>query len=468
LRIRGIRALQRCTDERGPLTDEFDRKTALQDANLAMTSAPAPATGQVLTISPSAIAAAGILLALLFVFQLGSISALAFLACGLVLVVLRPMAILDETSRYGWIYLLPVWCVLTMFWSTYPELSLRYGVQLGLTVVFAVTMAARLPPAVLVRLIWLSFAAAAVASVLFGKVRADGAGWLGIYGSKNAFAMLMSIFVLASFAFVLDRRAGWLWRVAGLVGTAVGFMLVVLAQSTGALGASVLAMASGMAISQMRRFSPFQQVVLAVFGVLALVFVILVFTAARDQIESFVLTTTGKDATLTGRTELWIIALEEWSKHPILGQGYQAFWVVGNPMAEQLWDDFGITTKIGFHFHNTWLSNVVEIGVVGVALQMAVFGAAFFLSLRWAIWNPCAESLFFAMFILRQASLSLLEVVAFTQFDMASLLAVCAAVYGLRVRAALQVQRRQSATTALIPRAAGAAPQETGTASQRA
>ncbi|MES2144162.1 MAG: O-antigen ligase family protein [Pseudomonadota bacterium] len=433
-----------------------------------MTTASNSVTRHVVTISPSALAATGVLLALLFVFQLGSISALAFLGFGALLVILRPDAILDETRQYGWIYLLPIWCALTLFWSAYPALSLRYGVQLGLTVVFAVTMAARLSPRVLVRLILLTFAAAAGASVLFGQVRGDGLGWLGIYGSKNAFAMAMSIFILVSFAFVLDRRAGRVWRLMGLGGTVVGFALVVLAQSTGALAASVLAMAGGTVISQMRRFSPYQQVVIGLLGALAAIFLILVVNSAQQQIESFILTTTGKDATLTGRTDLWVIALEEWSKHPLFGQGYQAFWVVGNPMAEQLWDDFGIAAKTGFNFHSTWLSNAVEIGLIGVALQLAVFGTAIVLCLRWAIWHPSAESLFFAMFMLRQAILSMIEVVAYSQFDIASLLAICALVYGLRARMAARLQAGTLATRVRTPRADAAEPPGTGTASQKA
>ena len=431
-----------------------------------MTSPHRLLPGHVVTISPSAVAATGVLLALVFVFQLGSVSALAFLAFGVLLVLLRPMSILDETARFGWIYLLPIWCFLTMFWSQYPSLSLRHGVQLGLTVVFAVTMAARLSPAVLVRLIWLSFAAAAVASLLFGKVRYDGMGWLGIYGSKNAFAMAMSVFAMVSFAFVLDSRAGRFWRLCGLAGSILGFVLVVKAQSTGALAATVLALACGTVIGQMHKFSKYQRVVVALLGALTLVFVTLLVISAQDQIQDFILTTTGKDATLTGRTDLWIIALEEWSKHPILGQGYQAFWVVGNPMAEQLWDDFGIAAKIGFNFHNTWLSNVVEIGFVGVALQLAVFGTAMVLCLRWAIWHPCVESLFFAMFILRQASLSMLEVVAFSQFDMASLLAICAAVYGLRARTAAMAAR-EDGPPVRMNRPAGDVPQAAGTAVPR-
>ncbi len=432
---------------------------------MAMTSARAR---RVITISPSAVAATGIMLSLLFVFQLGSLSALAFLVFGTLLVVLRPNVVLDETARYGWIYLLPIWCVLTMFWSAYPALSLRYGVQLGLTAIFAVTMASRLSPAILVRLIWLTFAAAATASLLFGQVRGDGMGWLGIYGSKNAFAMAMSIFLLASFSFVLDRRAGRMVRLLGLGGTATAFVLVLLAQSTGALVASVFAVMGGTTLTLMHRFSPSQRVVAALVGGLTLVFFTLLYFGAREEIEAFVLATTGKDATLTGRTDLWVVALQQWSRHPLIGQGYQAFWVPGNPMAEQLWDDFGIAAKIGFNFHNTWLSNVVEIGFIGVALQMIVFGTALVLCLRWAIWHPCAESLFFVVFMMRQALLSMLEVVAFSQFDMASLLAICAAVYGLRARDAARAQARSDVTKAWIPRVGGEGPKETGTASRQA
>lgn len=433
---------------------------------MAMTAQSARAAApkrRILTISPSAVAAVGMLCALLFVFQLGRLSALAFLGFGMTLLVLRPTAILGETARFGWIYLLPFWCILTLFWSNYPTLSLRYGVQLGLTVVFAVTMASRLSPAVVVRLIWLSFAAAAAASLLFGQVRGDGLGWLGIYGSKNAFAMTMSIFVLVSFAFVLDRRAGWHWWTLGVGGACVAFVLMLLAQSTGALLSSILAVASGIMLRLMHRYSPSQRLVMALVGALAMVIVTLIVMGALDQIETMVLKTTGKDATLTGRTDLWIIALDQWSQRPLIGQGYQAFWVPGNPMAEQLWDDFGITTKIGFHFHNTWLSNAVEIGFIGVTLQLIIFGTALVLSLRWALWHPCAESLFFAMFILRQTILSMIEVVAFTQFDLASLLAVSAAVYGLRARAASLAQV-QGATKAWIPRVGAEERTKTGTA----
>jgi exopolysaccharide production protein ExoQ len=429
--------------------------------------APSARSGRVtLTISPTAVVTFCMLLALLFVFQLGSLSALAFLALGMVLVILRPDALLGETVRFGWMYLLPLWCVLTMFWSVYPALSLRYGVQLGLTMVFAATIASRLPPALFVRLVWASFAIAAVASLLFGQVRGDGLGWLGIYGSKNAFAMVAATFMLVSFAFALDVRAARIWRIMGVLGGVLAFILVLLAQSTGALIGSGLAMAAGLAIALIRRFSSGQRLFLGVTAGLALVIALLVLIGMRDTVLAFVLDTTGKDMTLTGRTDLWAVAVDEWRQQPMIGQGYQAFWVPGNPVAEQMWAMFGIATRTGFHFHNTWLSNAVEIGIIGVALQAAVFGTAVTLCLRWALRHPSAESLFLAMFMLRQAVLSMVEVVAFMQFDLISLLTVCAAVYGLRAR--LAQRARSGATRVWTLRAGGAGPIQSGRASSSA
>jgi hypothetical protein len=85
-----------------------------------------------------------------------------------------------------------------------------------------------------------------------------------------------------------------------------------------------------------------------------------------------ILAATGKDITLTGRTDLWRVGLEQIAERPWLGQGYQAFWQPGNPEAEHLWRAFGIESRTGFHFHNLYLSNAVEIGIPGAALQ-AVF-----------------------------------------------------------------------------------------------
>ena len=70
---------------------------------------------------------------------------------------------------------------------------------------------------------------------------------------------------------------------------------------------------------------------------------------------------------MTGRTVLWDIALSEIHKRPLFGIGYSGFWLQGNLLAESIWRHFSIESRMGFHFHDTFLEVAVELGWVGVA-----------------------------------------------------------------------------------------------------
>ncbi len=53
----------------------------------------------------------------------------------------------------------------------------------------------------------------------------------------------------------------------------------------------------------------------------------------------------GKDATLTGRTYLWAEGLRAVGETPVVGVGYQAYWVQGFSEAERLWEEFYIRAQ---------------------------------------------------------------------------------------------------------------------------
>jgi exopolysaccharide production protein ExoQ len=75
-----------------------------------------------------------------------------------------------------------------------------------------------------------------------------------------------------------------------------------------------------------------------------------------------------KDTTLTGRTYLWAQGWLASQQAPIIGVGYQAYWVQGFPEPERLWEEFYITARAGFHFHNTYIETLVELGAIGTVL----------------------------------------------------------------------------------------------------
>jgi exopolysaccharide production protein ExoQ len=275
---------------------------------------------------------------------------------------------------------------------------------------------------------------AALASVAFGRARLDGGGYLGIYASKNDLAFAMVIFLCAATALVLGRDTERVLRVLAAVSALLALALVVAAQSVGWLGAAVGLILMGSFIVLLRIASipvRFLAVLLTLMLMVALGQIVMIYSDAFLTLFSDM---TGKDPTLTGRTYLWDIASAEIATASALGQGYQAYWLRDNPVAEALWAEFGIASRSGFHFHNTWLSNWVEIGLIGIALQAALFGWALVGSAWRALVTPQAESLFFALLLAVLAVMSIGEVVLFMQFHTASVIVIIAAVFASRAR----------------------------------
>ncbi|MFW5881229.1 MAG: O-antigen ligase family protein [Roseicyclus sp.] len=377
----------------------------------------------VLTICPNALLACGAFAGLFFV-----------LACGLSLFLLAPREAAGGLVDNGPILLLPAWCILSFAWSAHPELSMRYGIQLALTVAIGIAMATRLSPGTLLRALFHAGLLAAVASVLFGRARGDGGGYLGIYASKNDFGFAMVIVLCAATALTLGRDTGLRLRVLAGGAMLLSLALIVMAQSLGWLVAGTGLVAIGILVVLLRIVSVPLRILSVVLALLAMAALVQYAVIRADAFLVLFTETTGKDPTLTGRTLLWRVALDEIAQAPILGQGFGAWWVRGNPQAEAIWQQFGIASRTGFHFHNTWLSNWVEIGAVGVALQAAVFAWALWGSVRRALLVEGGESLFFAMLMVTLTVMSLGEVVAFMQFHTASVLVVAAAVFASRAR----------------------------------
>src|SRR5690606_41034425 len=123
----------------------------------------------------------------------GPLAALTCMACGSLLIVSNVPASIDSLRRWWFVLLLPAYCLLTALWSQYPANSMRYGVQLMFTVIVAIVITGRLSTAALMRLMFIVYAIGVIASILFGRTGTGGA-WLGVFGSKNAFAAHIAVF----------------------------------------------------------------------------------------------------------------------------------------------------------------------------------------------------------------------------------------------------------------------------------
>ncbi|MEM7717659.1 MAG: O-antigen ligase family protein [Pseudomonadota bacterium] len=369
------------------------------------------------------------LAALVFVPTIGTLGALIFLAGGVVLCGLRPGEIFAQGLRHWPVLLLPIFCILSFVWSREPLLSMRFGVQLLATVVVTIAICRHLSPRHFLLTLFACMLVAMLASLIGGDVRGDTGARIGIYGSKNAFAGAASTFTVLAFGVALMRGAARPLRVLGLLCFAIGTVLVISAQSVSAILFLLPTLLALFAAMNVRRLGALPAWSILAFGGLGLILVGLMVQANWHFISAFVLDATGKDLTLTGRTELWASALALIEQRPLLGVGYQAFWVEGHADAELLWYAFGIESRSGFNFHNMFLSNAVEIGLFGAVLQTGLLLITAFYTGLWAIRSgrSVGATLFALCFVAVLGSV--VEVPLFFQFSLRTVLVLAALIY---------------------------------------
>ena len=378
-------------------------------------------------VDPDALLGPLILATLIAIPMVGTLAALGFLSIGLALMALRPAETLRQVLRFWPIMLLPAFSTATLLWSAAPEATLRFGLQLGITMLIALLLARRLSLAHTLATIFWVLAAVTALSIVAGSYRSDTGALTGFYASKNAMGGAAAILALIAFGYA--RHGPVLWRMGALAVGAMALLAILLAQSVSALLALMMACAAMLSIQLLRRFRPLVRAVAGLFlglgGALAMVLIVANFEA----VSAVILALTGKDVTLTGRTDLWLVALDEIAERPLTGLGYQAFWIEGNPTAELLWAHFGIASRSGFHFHNTYLSNAVEIGIPGALLQTGIILAAVLATATWALRQRGRDSDSLFGLVAMIFVLTPVEVPVFFQFNLTTVILILALVY---------------------------------------
>jgi exopolysaccharide production protein ExoQ len=85
----------------------------------------------------------------------------------------------------------------------------------------------------------------------------------------------------------------------------------------------------------------------------------------------FVVSLTGKDMTLTGRTPLWAEMIKISGKHPFIGSGFGAWWVVN---MDHMWDAFTWDPTSG---HSGYIDMFVNTGFFGIVLMIVMIIATY-------------------------------------------------------------------------------------------
>jgi O-antigen ligase len=251
-------------------------------------------------------------------------------------------------------------------WSEFHDISLKRALELVGTSASAYLLVCRLELEEFLLSLCCAAGAAALLS-LFAVVAAPAKGvmheeyagaWMGIFVHKNSLGQAMAMGAITALALALTAdfpRSLRLWLAA-----AAGVCCLLLLGSQSATSVVMFGlMAAALALFALRRFPLGRRVApFAATGVgLGLVLIALNFSAVVSAL--------GRDAKLSGRTDIWPLVIEAIEKRPLLGYGYDTFWLPDGSAAAYLPVLLDWTP---FHAHNGLLELALDAGLTGVCL----------------------------------------------------------------------------------------------------
>jgi exopolysaccharide production protein ExoQ len=271
---------------------------------------------------------------------------------------------------------------LSLLWSIEPAITLRRILRLYIIVLVSVAFASagwqpRRFENTLRWLLFLLLAASAIFCYWDPKLAIHQEGelmnsWHGITTGKNVLGSL------ASCAFILwlhGLLTGETGRVAAIANLALASLCLVMSRSSTSLMATAFAAFFVVLLlrppSSMRRLVPY---IVGFFAVAVLVYALAVLNIVPGM--SVILTPismiTGKDLTFTGRTNIWYLLKLHIRQHPVLGTGYEAYWIGPEPSSPS----YDMLNQLYFYpteGHNGYLDVINDLGYVGFACLLAYF-----------------------------------------------------------------------------------------------
>jgi len=267
-------------------------------------------------------------------------------------------------SRQPWLLAFVAWGIATTAWSEDPMLSLRRTVALACTVALGFFLGMRFELKELLRIVAWTLAIAVVASLAavvlipsFAISSSLGGAVQGVFVQKNTMARVIGLAVMVFSYLLLESRRN---RLLYLILLFLSVALIALSKSVTAVIVSFLTVSQLLCLKL--RLRPAQSIALSAFVLLVGLGAILFALGHTDAIFAFM----GRDASLTGRTDLWRESIAAVLQRPLLGAGWDVFWM--GPEADAIRDLVHWQTP---HSHNAFLDLALNTGLVGLMIFIA-------------------------------------------------------------------------------------------------
>ena len=258
-------------------------------------------------------------------------------------------------------FLLAGLAVASSYWSIDRSVTLHAAGVLVLTALVALDLSIHYSIRQQLRFICIAFVIIAALSVVVELIlpgvvpgqEMEGAAWHGVFGYKNVFGKVICFGTLACVS-MIDRS-----RLLRGVAIVCGLALTVLSRSTSAVGFLVF-MLIIFALWPVFKLKPtprrFALAALVLFGVTSIYVISQNFARVTALLD--------KDPHLTGRVDLWQLAIGDIEAQPALGYGYQAFWSYNSVPARRIREAVNWDTVP--HSHNGYIEMALSLGLTGL------------------------------------------------------------------------------------------------------
>lgn len=291
-------------------------------------------------------------------------------------------AMLRTLLRMPFIIALMGLAAASFLWSIDPSLSQRRGIAIVMSTLAGLWIGTRYDWRTLLRtlgLVWITVAVAGAVTALanpgFGVMHEVHVGaWKGLYYEKNQLGghMARACF-LCAFLFLMDKPMRHVWG----FGIALTTIMVLMSTSKTSLLGLLLGFGILGAAMWMKR-GAITGITSTWLGVVIAGSAISVFVFAPDVILGLL----GRDASLTGRTDIWAELAQDISERPLLGYGYGAFWMLDSEPAYWLREVLEWDAPTA---HNSWLEVAIALGLIGLSCLLLDFAVTLWRALRTAV-----------------------------------------------------------------------------------
>ena len=321
---------------------------------------------------------------------------LALLLLGVIILVRRKVVWIDFFRRNIWWTIFFAYAGISFVWSDFPDIALKRWIKSLGDVIMALVILSDARPWKALETMFkrVAFLLLPMSVVFIKYYPSLGRGYdpwtgeqffTGVTTNKNTLGYLLFIFGLFFFATLLSsigrsrEQPKHDFYIAVLFLGIIAWLFNMADSKTPLL---CIAVSSLIFVGSSFRFARKYWATLVTVSLASVTFLQLTF-----NITEAVVTSAGRDLTLTGRTDLWASVIGM-TVNPILGAGYSSFWL-GERLLK-LWDLYFFRP---IQAHNGYLEIYLNLGILGVITLTGVLYSSYHcLRTRWRLYANASPS----------------------------------------------------------------------------